>query len=326
MKDKRMNLADAVDEYVKDNCSLTFGSICAREQLAVAHEIIRQKKRHINFITDTTTDPIELLIAAGCIDHIEAAYIWIGVVGAGYCVRRAVEKGIPNHITIDAYSNQTGGLRFMAGAMGIPFLPTKSLLGSDIIKSNPKIKVIDDPYGDGPIALVPAANPDVAFIHVQRADMAGNCQIWGSLGNDDYTCRAAKKLVITCEEIVPTSELRKIPNMNVIPEYTVSAVCEVPFGCHPLSVMGYYWMDNPFRQTFIKAAKSQETVEDWLNEWVYNVKDHNEYLAKVGYDRLLKLMEMEQDNAAIPLIVDQNGSGKYVSNLLARVESGKKII
>lgn len=305
MKDKRMTLKEAVSKYTWDGCSLNIGSICAREPMAVAHEIIRQGRKNITFITDTTSDPAELMVAAGCFSRIEAAYIWIGVVGQGYNIRRAVEEGIPNYIEIEPYSNFTAGLRLMAGAMGLPFLPTKSLLGSDIIKYNPKIKVIDDPYGSGPIALVPAATPDTTFIHVQRSDMAGNCQIWGMLGNDDSAARAAKNVVITCEEIVPTSEIRKIPNMTVIPEYAVSAVVELPFCCHPLSVTGCYWMDNPFRQGFIQASRTREGVMAWLDEWVYSVEDHKQYLEKVGRDRLVKLQELEQDNCMIPAIVSR---------------------
>lgn len=309
MQDKRMTIKEAVSQFVTDGCSINIASICAREPANVAHEIIRQRKKNLTYITDTTTDPVELLIAAGCISRIEAAYIWVGVVGQGYNIRRAVEQKIPHHIDIEGYSNYTSGLRMMAGALGLPFMPTKSLLGSDIAKNNPKIKVIDDPYGTGPIALVPAATPDVTFIHVQRADKAGNCQIWGMLGNDDYAAKCSKHVVITCEEIVPTSEIRKIPNMTVIPSYSVSAVVEQPFACHPLSVTGYYWMDNPFRQQIIAASRTREGILAWLDEWVYNVADFEEYLDKVGRDRLAKLQEMEQENFMIPEIIARTKEG-----------------
>ena len=122
MKDKRMTLK-AVAKFTWDGCTLNIGSICAREPMAVAHEIIRQGRKNITFITDTTSDPAELLVAAGCFSRIEAAYIWIGVVGQGYNIRRAVEEGIPNHIEIEPYSNYTAGLRLMAGAMGFPSSP-----------------------------------------------------------------------------------------------------------------------------------------------------------------------------------------------------------
>ena len=200
--DKRMNLKEAVQTYLHDGDSFTVGGIAAREPMAVAYEIIRQRKKDLNFVTATTTDLANLLIGAGCVGKVEAAYIWIGVIGNGLNFRRAVEKGIPRKIEVEEYSNFGASLRFLAGAMGIPYMPTYSMLGSDIPKYNPRIKITDDPYTGQKVALVPAANPDVAFIHVQRCDQAGNCQIWGVTANDANIARAAKKVVITCEEII----------------------------------------------------------------------------------------------------------------------------
>lgn len=301
MQDKRMTLKEAVERFVTDGCSMALGSAIGREPFGVACEIIRQNKKNINLVTDSQADTGELLIAGGCLRKLETSYLWVGVIGMGYNYRRAMEKGIPNYLDVDDYSNLGMSMRFMAGAFGLPFMPTKSMLGTDIVK-NPNIKVIEDPYGNGPIALVPAATPDVAFIHVQRADMYGNAQIWGAIFNDDLIARAAKTVVLTCEEIVPTSELRKIPNMTAITSYSVAAVVELPFGCHPLGVTGYYWLDIPFRQEIMEAAKTREGMVDWINEWIYEVNDHEAYLKKVGMDRLQKLREMELDNNKIPSI------------------------
>jgi glutaconate CoA-transferase subunit A len=270
--------------------------------MAVSYEIIRQGKRYLTFITDTTVDAVEILIAGGCISHVECAYIWIGVIGVGHNYRRAVEKGVPGHLKIRECSNFGMSMRFMAGALGLPFMPVKSLLGSDIIAHNPQIKVIDDPYGSGPVALVPAAQPDVAFIHVQRADAAGNAQIWGMLGNDDNLARAAKTVIITCEEIVPTAEIRKIPNMTAIPSYCVSAVAEVPYCCHPLPVAGYYWMDIPFRREIVAASRTREGIVSWMDEWIYALKSFDDYKGKLGSERLAKVRNIELDNYQIPHI------------------------
>jgi len=299
--DKRMSLKEAVAMYVTDGCSISIGSVVSREPFAACCEMIRQKKKNLTLITDSSADSAEILIAGGCLTRAEMAYIWIGAIGLGYNFRRAVEKGIPNYLDVEEYSNLAMGLRFMAGASGAPFMPTCSLLGSDIIQSNPKIKVVDDPYGNGKVAVVPAIQPDVAFIHVQRADEAGNAQIWGATVNDDMVARASKKVVITCEEIVPSSQIRKIPNMTAIPSYCVSAVVEVPFGSYPCSVSGYYWLDQPFRQEMVGASKTREGIVAWMDKWIYGVKDHAEYLQKVGYDRLNKLKELEHDNYQIPL-------------------------
>jgi glutaconate CoA-transferase subunit A len=302
MQDKRMNLREAVNRYVTDGCSIAFGGVVSREPYAACMEIIRQKKRNLTFISDSQSDAVEALIAAGCIKRIEAAYIWIGVIGMAYNLRRAVENSVPNHIEFMEYSNLGMSARFMAGASGLPFMPTKSMLGSDIIKNNPDIKVVNDPYGTGPIALVPAAQPDVAFIHVQRADQNGNAQIWGMLMNDDLIARAAKNVILTCEEIIPTRDIRKIPNMTAIPSYHVSAVVEVPFGAHPCSVAGYYWLDMPFRRQIMDASRTRDGIVRWLDEWVYGTENHQDYIKKVGIDRLLKLKDLEHDHNCIPNI------------------------
>ncbi|MGI6413093.1 MAG: CoA transferase subunit A [Syntrophomonadaceae bacterium] len=284
MEDKRMSIKEAVEQFVTDGCSLTFSSVANREPCAACSEIIRQGRKQMTFITDSQSYTAELLIAAGCINKLEAAYVWGGVHGQAYMYRRAVEKGIPVPLEVEDYSNLGMSYRFMAGACGLPFMPIRTMLGSDIIKENPKIKVINDPYGSGPIALVPAAQPDVAFIHVQFADKSGNAQIWGVGINDDLIARAAQKVVITCEKIIPSSEIRKIPGMTAIQSYCVAGVVEVPFGSHPLGVAGFYWTDMPFRKELQQMATSHEGIVEWLDKWVYGVKDHNEYVELVGYD------------------------------------------
>jgi len=299
-KDKRTTLEEAVSHFVHDGCSVAFSGVASREPVAACYEIIRQGRKNLTFITDSTADTAEMLIGGGCLSRMECAYIWIGVIGMGYNYRRAVEKGIPNALEVEEYSNLGMSARLMAGASGLPFMPTKSLLGSDIITCNPKIKVMDDPYGSGPVALVPASQPDVAFIHVHRADRIGNAQIWGMLMNDDILARAAKNTVLLCEEIIPTREIRKLPNMTAIPSYCVSAVVEMPFACHPLSIAGYYWMDIPFRREMVTAAKTREGMTAWLDEWVHSVRDHQAYREKVGPERLAKLQQLEHDNYCMP--------------------------
>ena len=302
MKDKRMDLKEAVGRYVTDGCSLSLSCMMAREPIAVCYEIIRQGKKNINLITDSTGEHGEILIAGGCLRRVECAYLWINYGGAAN-YRRAVEKGIPNYLEVEEYSNLGASARFMAGALGLPFMMTKSMIGTDIITHNPRIKIMDDPYGSGEqIALVPAARPDVAFIHVQRADKMGNAQIWGVLGNDDNIARAAKNVVITCEEIIPTREMRKIPNMTAIPDYCVSAVVEVPFACHPNPVSGYYWMDVPFKRSLAVASRTRESIVAWMDEWIHGVKDFKAYTEKVGMDRLAKMQQLEFENYRIPRI------------------------
>ncbi|HWR30563.1 MAG TPA: CoA-transferase [Negativicutes bacterium] len=299
-KDKQISLHDAVEKYLPNGSSFSFGGLGARDPFAIAFEMIRQEKKDLTMITASGMDIANIVIGAGCIRKVEGAYVWIGSVGSGLNYRRAVEKGIPVKVETEEYSNYAASLRFLAGSMNIPFMATRSMLGSDIPKYNNKIKLMDDPYTGEPVALVSAANPDVAFIHVQKADLSGNGQIWGILMNDPTIARAAKSVVITCEEIVSTQEIRKMSNLTAIPGYTVDAVVQVPFCSHPMWTAGYYWCDLPFRRNFMLYNKSQETFEQWVKEWVLDTGSWQGYLDKLGQDRLNKLMQMERDNYQIP--------------------------
>ena len=277
--------------------------------MAAVYEIIRQGRRELNLVTATNTDSANMLLGAGALRKIEEAYIWIGVIGTGLNFRRAIESGIPRSVELEEYSNYTASCRFLAGAMSIPFMPTRSLLGTDIPTYNKRIKIIDDPYTGEKLALVPAANPDVAFIHVQEADAMGNGQIWGAAANDLNIARAAKKVVLTCERLVPTSKIRQIPNATSIPAYCVDAVVEAPHCSHPQMVPGEYWCDIPFRRNFMVANKTQEGFERWLKEWVLDLSDHSQYLEKLGRERLGRLVKMEHDNFRIPRLIGQEAGG-----------------
>lgn len=302
MADKVMSLHDAVQKYLHNGDSFTIGGITAREPVAAVYEIIRQGITDLTLVTATNTDTANMLLGAGLLKKIEAAYIWIGVIGTGLNMRRAIEKGIPRYVELEEYSNYGASCRFLAGAMDVPFMPIRSMLGTDFLKVNPNIKVMDDPYTGEKIALVPAAKPDVAFIHVQEADAMGNAQIWGITANDINIARAAKKVVLTCERIVPTKKIRQNPNATAIPHYCVDAVVEAPYCSHPQMVAGEYWNDIPFRRNFMVANKTQEGFEAWVKEWVIDVKDHDGYLKKLGKERLDMLSKLEHDNNRIPVI------------------------
>lgn len=307
-ENKQTTLADAIARYVHDGCSFTLGGLGIREPVAAAHEIIRQGRKNLNMVMASGMDTANLLLGAGCISKVETAYLWIGVVGTGINFRRAAEKGIPNPIEIEEYTNSASSMRFLAGALNIPYIPTRSMLGSDIPANNPKIKIEKDPYTNQQVALVPASNPDVAIIHVQKADVLGNGQVWGLGVNDQNIARAAKHVILTCEEIVPTSEIRKNPNLTAVPYYCVDAVCHVPYAAHPLWVYGYYWCDIPFRRDFMLANKTQEGLEGWVDEWIMTLPDWEAYLEKVGRRRLEMLMQMERESSHIPTVaVEETG-------------------
>ena len=298
--DKRISLHEAVSKYVKPGYSVGFSGMAGEQLVAPTHEIIRQQIGGLTLVGDSPCDCGDLLAGSGLIDRMEIAWCGYAVAGMGANFRRAIEKQIPHPITINDHSNFGIGLRYMAGAMGVPFLPTKSFLASDLLTYNEDIKVIDDPFGSGPVALVPALSPDVAFIHCTRADRHGNAQIFGFSANAENLARSAKHTVITCERIVSDDVIRETPNLTIIPQYAVDAVVEVPFGSHPWNYPYEYQYDMPFHMDMIKAFKTREGFENWLQEWVFDVPDWEGYLNKVGYDRLQKLSALEHKFQTAP--------------------------
>nr|MBP6804735.1 CoA transferase subunit A [Chloroflexota bacterium] len=210
-------------------------------------------------------------------------------VGSLYGVRRAVEKGIPRPLELEEYSHFGMVGRYIAGASKLPFFPLRSYTGSDMPAVNPLIRFVDSPYGDGPIAVVPPLNPDVTFLHAQRADAQGNTHIWGLLGMQKEVAFAAKKVVIVVEEVVDAEVIARDPNRTLIPGLVVDAVVHEPFGAHPSYVQGYYDRDNAFYLDWAENSGDQEKTEVWLQQWVYGVPDREAYLARLGQERLAGL-------------------------------------
>jgi len=302
-----MTMADAVREFLPDGASFALGGMGARDPAAAVHEIIRQRRRRLTLIATGLTDLGCLIVGSGCVDRFEGAYCGISVAGTDRCFRRTQEEGVPCRVELEEYSNFTAGLRFLAGSMNVPFLPAKSLLGSDIPKYNKRIQIMDDPYGTGPVALVPAANPDVAFLHVQRADLEGNGQIFGTLVCDPTVARAAKHVVLSCEEIVSNEEIRRNPQMTAIPGYCVDAVVHAPFSSFPMWCAGYYCCDMAFRYLFVKQSQTQEGYDAFVKEWILDTGSWDAFLDKVGRERLERLVRMERENYTIPLTAQKGG-------------------
>ena len=291
---KLMSLQEAVGAYIKDGCSITFGGFIGRDCLAAVHEVIRRGIRDLTVIDDSKTDVMDLLVGAGCVRRWEGAYLGYGAIGLANNVRRAVEQGIPSPIELEDWSNAAVSMRFMAGGLNLPFMATRSMLGSDILKYNSRIKVIEDPYSGTPVALVPAARPDVAVIHVQKADALGNAQVWGFTGNDESKARAAKHTIITCEEVIPTEHIRRRGNLTLIPFYCVDAVVHLPYGCYPQSCYGYYAYDVLFCGEYHERTRSREGFLRWLDYYVHSCRDHLEYCSRVGWERLKSLTYLEK--------------------------------
>jgi glutaconate CoA-transferase subunit A len=262
--------------------------------MAVTYEIIRQRKRDLTFILSGWTEDADLLIGAGVTNKLEGSYLGLEAFGLAHAYRRAVEKGIPQRIVIEEYSNFGMTMRFMAASMGLPFMPIRSILGSDLLTYetllHPKAHVMDDPFGTGAkVALLPACHADIAILHAQRCDPEGNTQAWGQLGDDLWGTHSGKRIVVTVEEVVDTKVVRADPNRTIVPAFRVDAIVHVPWGAHPYQVQGYYDLDREFRKMYAATARTLEGFEGFLQEWVHGVGSHEGYVKKLGEKRLRKL-------------------------------------
>ncbi len=237
--DKRMSLKEAISRFVFDGCSIAFSGMGGQQVVAPTYEIIRQGQKDMTLMGDSPCECADYLVGTGQLKRVEVAWLAFAVAGVSPNYRRAVEKGIPRKIDVREFSNYTMGLRFLAGAMGLPFMTTKSLIGSSIEKYNDMIKVIEDPYKGQKVAVVPAATPDVAIVHVNRADKLGNAQYLGFSSNAENIARAAKRTIITCEEIISTDKskrtqpLQRCPSTSSMPwlrclTAVIPGICPTP--------------------------------------------------------------------------------------------------
>jgi glutaconate CoA-transferase subunit A len=276
---KLISLSEAISKYVQDGDVVYAAGFTHLIPFAAGHEIIRQRKRDLVLARATPDLIYDQMVAAGCARKVIWSYMGNPGVGSLRIVRAAVERG---ELEWEEYSHFGMITRLQAGASGLPFLPMNQTGVQDLEKANPLIKRIPDPYGGKDVIVVPALNPDVAIVHVQRADANGNAHLWGIIGEQKEAAFAAKKVILTAEEIVDESVIRSDPNRTMIPANIVSAVCHVPYACHPSYAQGYYDRDNEFYLAWDKVSSSDDTVKAWLDEWVFGVKDREEYWAKLG--------------------------------------------
>lgn len=276
---KLIPLKKAIEEYVKDGDVVYAAGFTHLIPFAAGHEIIRQGRKDLTLARATPDLIYDQMVAAGCARKVIFSYMGNPGVGSLRIVRTALEKG---ELEWEEYSHFGMITRLQAGASGLPFLPMKQTGAEDLEKANLLIKRIPDPYGGKDVIVVPALNPDVAIVHVQRADKNGNAHLWGIIGEQKEAAFAAKKVILTAEEIVDESAIRSDPNRTMIPSNIVDAVCHVSFACHPSYSQGYYDRDNEFYLAWDKISESQENVKKYLDEWVYGVRDRNAYWKKLG--------------------------------------------
>ena len=283
---KLISLKDAVAQYVNDGDIVYAAGFTHLIPFAAAHEIIRQKKRDLILARATPDLIYDQMVAAGCARKVIFSYMGNPGVGSLRIVRKAIEQG---RLEWEEYSHFGMITRLQAGASGLPFLPMNQTGATDLERSNPNIKRIPDPYGGKDVIVVPALNPDVAIVHVQRADANGNAHLWGIIGEQKEAAFAARKVILSAEEIVEESVIRSDPNRTLISEIVVDAVCHVPYACHPSYAQGCYDRDNEFYLEWDKISESSENVQSWLDEWVFGVKDRAEYWQKLGNETRKRL-------------------------------------
>jgi glutaconate CoA-transferase subunit A len=287
--DKVRSLHDAIATDIQDGMSVAMG--CALESLipfAASYEIIRQKKRNLTLIGPISDMQFDQLIGAGCVRKIVASWVGNVAAGLGHNYRRAVEAGIPQPIEIEEHSNFTIGLGLQAGASGLPFIPTKTVKGSDF-RSGSQFASVRCPFTNEELLAVRAIRPDVAILHVQRTDTEGNAHVWGNFGVMREAAFAANKVILTCEELVDHDVILSDPNRNIIPGFVVSSVVHEPFGSYPSPTQGFARRDDNFYFEYHKATRSREGFEEWLRKWVLSVKDHRDFLDLLGKERVEQL-------------------------------------
>jgi glutaconate CoA-transferase subunit A len=283
---KLTSLQNAIAQHVHDGDLLYAAGFTHLIPFAAAHEIIRQGKKNLTLARATPDIIYEQMVAAGCARKLIFSYSGNPGVGSLRLLRAVMESG---QVAYEEYTHFAMITRVTAGAAGLPFLPMKSVGADDLAKANPQYRQVADPYGSGEVNVVPALNPDVAIVHAQRADAHGNTQIWGIVGEQKEAAFAAKRVIVTAEEIVDEAVIRSDPNRTLLPGLIVSAVCHVPYCAHPSYTQGYYDRDNPFYLEWDKVSSSPERVRAWLDEWVYGVKDRAEYWAKLGAETHARL-------------------------------------
>jgi glutaconate CoA-transferase subunit A len=300
---KLLSMREAIATLVPDGASVAMG--LQLEQMipfAAGHEIIRQKKRGLTLIGPISDILFDQLIGAACVEKVIAAWVGNVMMGSAYNFRRACEQENPGKpgetLRVFNMTNFTIALALQAGAMGVPFLPTYTALGSDVAKGNHFFYRVFSPFDQKPLWAVRALNPDVTIVHVQRADGEGNAHCWGNFGVMVEAVRAAKRVIVIAEEVVAPDVIASDPNRTVIPGFLVNAVVECPMGAHPSPVQGYYKRDDASFRQYHEQTKTVEDTARWLEHWVYGIPDRAQYMKQLGDCRSQSLRTKQHAYAA----------------------------
>jgi glutaconate CoA-transferase subunit A len=298
LRDKLTTVTDAVARLVGDGDYLAIGGFGAdRIPTSVVHEIVRQRKQNLSFAGHTATHDFQILCAGNLtgrgktLARVDIAYV-VGLEARGLSphARRVLESG---EVEFCEWTNYTLAVRFKAAAMGVPFLPVRSMLGTDTFRHS-AAQVIRCPFTGERLVALPALYPDVAAIHVHEADRYGNCRLRGTTVADLDLARAAKKLIITCERLIPNEEIRRDPSRTAIPFFCVDAVCEVPYGSYPGNMPYEYFSDEEHLRHWLEVEKDLDAFKVFLDRYLLGVRDFADYLQLCGgLPRLQQLRQQE---------------------------------
>lgn len=308
-RDKRTTLKEAVAALVNDGDYVKLGGFGqVRTSMAAIHEVIRQEKRDLAVAGHTTSHDLDTLMSGGCVSRVEVGYSF------GHELRPARSGTGPRllkhgKLKVSEWTNASFAWRLKAAALGLSFIPCRSMLGTDTFEYSGAVEV-DCPFTGKPYAALPALYPDVALIHVHRADRFGNARIDGMVVSDDDAARAARKVVVTAEELVDDDVFRRQPEDVTIPHYCVDAVVEVPYGSYPCEMPGRYWFDEPFMASYIKATHDEGDLHRWLEAYVFSAESWASFLVKAAGEGLGELEAISRGDRKPPRMAEVWGGGR----------------
>jgi glutaconate CoA-transferase subunit A len=291
VEDKRITLEEAV-KLVSNGDGLFWGGFgYQRPPIAFAHELVRQKKRNLTIYTCGSEVDLEIMAGAGVASRFEIAFSAIEALGLSNNIRRRVSEGA---LQVEDYTNLAMAMRFLGGALNVPFMPLRSMMGTDMARlaryrGDNKLKIIDCPFTGEKICLVPSLQPEFSIVHVQRVDKSGNAQIDGIVGEDIEGSRCGKKLIVMAEELIDETEIRTRPDQTKIPATYVDHIVVLPYIAHPMMCHDYYDYDLEHLMMFHKLTKTEEGWREYLDNYILGVDDHFGYLDLVGWERLHRL-------------------------------------
>lgn len=303
---KLMTLPEAIERFVPHGAVLFMGGFIQAEPFAAAHEIIRQGKKNLTLTKCSGMMLMDQLVGAGAIKKLITAFCWNLLPAPAHCFVRGITQGIPHPIELEEWSILGLNLAYMAGAMDLPYVASKTMLGSGFdweqtgygVKS--RLKFGQSPFTGERVCLIPPIKPDIGIIQVQRADRYGNAQTWGLLGETRYGILSCKEIIVCAEEIVEPEVIMKDPNRTLVPGFRVQAVVEVPGGSHPVPMTGYYDMDWLYFGAYEQESRTEESFADYLKKWVYGVSNRQDYLKLLGPEGLDRFRPEAFNSGPVP--------------------------